>query len=123
MVHGEEDYNASVEASNTLFNGGVEELIKLKEATFLEVFEGVQQFSILKSELENEIGIVELLSEKTTIFSSKSEARKMIQGGGVSINKQKVESQEMKLGTNSLINNKYLVIQKGKKNYYLCNVN
>ncbi len=123
LVHGEEDYNASVEASNTLFNGGVEELIKLKEVTFLEVFEGVQQFSILKSELENEIGIVELLSEKTTIFPSKSEARKMIQGGGVSINKQKVESQEMKLGTNSLINNKYLVIQKGKKNYYLCKVN
>jgi tyrosyl-tRNA synthetase len=123
LVHSEADYMAAVETSQVLFNGGLAGLSALDDETFLEVFEGVPQYSVLKSDLENGTGILELLSEKTNVFPSKTEARKMIQGGGVSINKQKVESQEMVINASHLIRNKYIIIQKGRKNYYLCNVN
>jgi tyrosyl-tRNA synthetase len=123
LVHSEADYMAAVETSQVLFNGGMAGLSALDDETFLEVFEGVPQYSVLKSDLENGTGILELLSEKTNVFPSKTEARKMIQGGGVSINKQKVESQEMVINASHLIRNKYIIIQKGRKNYYLCNVN
>lgn len=123
LVHSLADYEAAVETSGILFNGGIKELSALDENTFLDVFEGVPQFKVLKSELESGTGILELLAEKTNVFPSKSEARKMIQGGGVSINKQKVENQELIINASYLINNKYIIIQKGKKNYYLCNVN
>jgi tyrosyl-tRNA synthetase len=123
IVHSEEDYLAAVETSTVLFNGGLKELTQLDEATFLDVFDGVQQFSVSKSELEKGTGVLELLAEKTTVFPSKSEARKMIQGGGVSINKEKVESHELIVNSSHLINHKYIIIQKGKKNYYLCSVN
>ena len=123
LVHSEVDYAAAVETSSVLFNGDLKDLSNLDEATFLDVFDGVQQFSILKTELESGTGILELLSEKTTVFPSKSEARKMIQGGGVSINKAKIESHDLVVTTSHLINNKYLIIQKGKKNYYLCSIN
>lgn len=123
LVHSEDDYKTAVDASTILFNGGLNDLINLKEETFLEVFEGVQQFTIAKADLENGIGVVELLAEKTNIFPSKGEARKMLQGGGISINKEKVENQDLKLYATHLINRKYIVVQKGKKNYYLCNVN
>lgn len=123
MVHSEADYTAAVEASSVLFNGTMEDLVKLNEETFLDVFEGLPQFSLTKSDLENNINVIDLLSEKTKVFPSKSEARKMIQGGGISINKQKVESPDQLIGTANLINTKYIVIQKGKKNYYLCCIN
>jgi tyrosyl-tRNA synthetase len=123
MVHSEEQYNAALETSTVLFNGGLNELSKLDETTFLDVFDGVPHYSILKTELEQGTGILEFLTEKTTVFPSKSEARKMIQGGGVSINKEKVESHELVVNETHLIKNKYVIIQKGKKNYYLCSVN
>ncbi|MFI5220839.1 MAG: tyrosine--tRNA ligase, partial [Bacteroidia bacterium] len=119
-VHCEEDYHSAVEASNILFgNAPAEALKKLNEETFLDVFEGVPQSKISRSEIESGINIVELLSDKTNIFPSRGEARKMITGGGVSINKQKVESPEMVVKTDHLINGKYILAQKGKKNYYL----
>ncbi len=123
MVHGEEDYNAAVETSKVLFDGTIVDLTNLNEETFLDVFEGVQQFSILKSELNNGIGILDLLADKTNIFPSKGEARKMIVGGGVSINKEKVSGHEFIINASTLIKNKYILIQKGRRNYYLCNVN
>jgi tyrosyl-tRNA synthetase len=83
------------------------------------VFEGVPQFSINKNELEAGINIIDLLAEKTTVFPSKGEARKMMQGGGVLLNKNKVEQPELLVNTTNLISNKYLLAQKGKKNYFL----
>jgi tyrosyl-tRNA synthetase len=123
MVHNEEDYAAAVETSNILFNGTIVDLSNLDDGTFLDVFDGVPQFSILKTEIQNGLGVLDLLAEKTNIFPSKGEARKMIQGGGVSINKEKVSGQELIINTEALIKDKYIVVQKGKKNYYLCSVN
>jgi tyrosyl-tRNA synthetase len=119
-VHSQEDYNAAIEASEILFGKGTtESLQKLSEEDFLNVFEGVEQFEIATDIIKAEIGIVELLTEKTTIFPSKGEARKMIQAGGVSVNKSKIENLEFKITAEHLINNKYILIQKGKKNYYV----
>ena len=123
MVHNEADYNSALETSEVLFNGTIVDLSNLNEETFLEVFEGVPQFSILKTEIQTGMGVLDLLAEKTNIFASKGEARKMIQGGGVSINKEKINQHELIINTTALIKNKYIVVQKGKKNYYLCNVN
>lgn len=123
MVHSEADYLAAVETSKVLFDGTIVDLSNLDEDTFLDVFEGVPQFNISKSEIETGIGVLDLLAEKTKIFPSKGEARKMIQGGGVSINKEKVEAHDSVVNASSLINKKYIVVQKGKKNYFLCNVN
>jgi tyrosyl-tRNA synthetase len=123
MVHGEDDYNASLAASKILFDGTIVDLVNLDEATFLDVFEGVPQFELSKSDMERGVGVVDLLADKTKIFPSKGEARKMIQGGGVSINKEKITSQDDVIDTSKLIKNKYILIQRGKKNYYLCSVN
>ena len=122
-VHSEADYNAAVEASEILFGKGTAEgLQKLSEEDFLSVFEGVEQFAVSGQEVEAGINIVELITEKTKIFPSKGEARKMIQGGGVSVNKTKVENAEMTVNAEQLINNKYMLVQKGKKNYYVIKV-
>ncbi len=122
-VHSEADYNAAVEASEILFGKGTSEsLQKLSEEDFLSVFEGVEQVDVPKSEIENTISIVDFLTEKTKMFSSKSEAKKMIEGGGVAINKAKVENEELKITTQHLINNKYILAQKGKKNYYVIKI-
>jgi len=123
LVHSEVDYTAALDASKILFSGGLSELKALDDTTFLDIFDGVQQFEISRSDLESGILITDLLAEKTTVFPSKSEARKLIQGGGLSINKEKVESHELRITLDHLLKNKYLVIQKGKKNYYLCSVN
>ena len=120
MVHSEADYNLAVEASEILFGKGTEETLrKLDEATFLSVFEGVPQFEIGKSELEVGINIIDLLAEKTTVFPSKGEARRTIAGGGVAVNKVKVEGPDEIIISSKLIGGKYLLIQKGKKNYFL----
>jgi tyrosyl-tRNA synthetase len=116
-VHSAEDYNAAVEASQILFNGTIEDLAKLSEQLFLDIFDGVPQFDVAKSEVEVGISIIDLLAEKAAVFPSKGEARKMIQGGGVALNKTKVEDVELKVTASHLINNKYILIQKGKKNY------
>lgn len=122
-VHSEEDYNAAVEASQILFNGSLDDLAKLSEELFLDIFDGVPQFEVSKKEIESAIPVIDLLTEKTQVFPSKGEARKMIQGGGVLINKAKVEDVELKISALHLINNKYILIQKGKKNYFVIKVN
>ena len=120
MVHSEADYNAAVEASNILFGNATHEaLTRLDEETFLQVFEGVEQYTISRTELEAGIPPLDLLAEKTQIFPSKGEARKMIQANGFSLNKEKLTDPQAPITTASLLNNKYLLFQKGKKNYYL----
>jgi tyrosyl-tRNA synthetase len=123
-VHSENDLEMAVKASNILFGKNVtEDLESLDEATLLALFEGVPQAELSKTDLKNCASITELLSEatKNTIFPSKGEARKMIQAGGVSINKAKVTDPNQKPEFN-LLQNKYLLAQKGKKNYYLINI-
>lgn len=120
MVHSEEDYNAAVEASQILFGRGTtESLTKLDEDTFLSVFEGVPTFEVQKADLEAGVNILSLFAEKTSIFASKGECRKMIKGGGVSMNKSKIQSDSQDIDTSALLNDKYLLVQRGKKNYYI----
>ena len=120
MVHSEADYQAAVEASNILFgNATADALRALDEETFLQVFEGVEQFEISRDELAAGIGPLDLLAEKTQIFSSKGEARKMIQANGFSMNKAKLTDPQTPITTDALLNGKYLLFQKGKKAYYL----
>jgi len=120
MVHSEIDYNLAVEASEILFGKGTEKTLhKLDEETFLSVFEGVPQFKIPISEFEAEVNIVDLLAEKTSVFPSKGDARRTIAGGGVSINKVKIEKPDEIISPSKLIGGKYLLVQKGKKNYFL----
>ncbi len=120
MVHSREDYDLAVEASQILFGQGTAELLnKLDEDTFLSVFEGVPQFKISRKELEAGIKVVDLLAEKAMVFPSKGELRRTVQGNGLSINKEKVTDAEGIIYQNSLIGTKYLLIQKGKKNYFL----
>lgn len=120
-VHSASDYENAIKASNILFgNSTTEELQSLDEDTLLSVFEGVPQVSLTREEYDSAPTVTDLLSavSKGIIFTSKGEARKMIQGGGVSINKFKVEDGNQKPGF-VLLQNKYLLAQKGKKNYYL----
>jgi tyrosyl-tRNA synthetase len=120
MVHSEEDYQAAVEASNILFGNATPEVLrKLDEDTLLAVFEGVSQFNIPKSALEGGIKAVDLFTETAAVFPSKGEMRKMVQSGGVSINKNKLNQFDELIDTSYLIDNKYLLVQKGKKNYFL----
>ncbi len=120
MVHSEEDYNAAVEASNILFgNATSDALKKLDEDTLLAVFDGVPQFKIAKSILDEGVEAIDLLVDYAAVFPSKGEMRKMVQAGGVSVNKEKLENQDTIINSEFLLNNKYLLAQKGKKNYYL----
>ena len=120
MVHSEADYNAAVEASNILFgNATADALRSLDEETFLQVFDGVERYEIPMEELKAGIGPLDLLAEKTNIFPSKGEARKMIQANGFSLNKEKLTDPATPLTDAALLNGKYLLFQKGKKNYYL----
>jgi tyrosyl-tRNA synthetase len=119
-VHSEEAFETAIAASNILFGNATQEAFaSLDEETFLAVFEGVPSFTLKQEELSNGIAIIDLLTDKSNVFPSKGEARKMLQGGGVSINKQKIEDLNLLVGTEQLINQKYLIIQKGKKNYFL----
>lgn len=120
MVHSEADYNAALEASNILFgNATSETLHHLDEETFLQVFEGVEQHEISLDELKAGIAPLDLLAEKTNIFPSKGEARKMIQANGFSMNKEKMTDAQTPITDAALLNGKYILCQKGKKNYYL----
>lgn len=124
MVHSEADYEMAVKASEILFGkSSTEDLASLDERTFLAVFEGVPQVQLSKTEYESVENVLDLFGEKTQtqIFPSKGEARKMIQGGGVSINKEKLTDPNALMSFN-LLQNKYLLIQKGKKNYYILEV-
>jgi len=120
MVHSEEDYQAAVEASGILFgNATSDALKKLDEETMLAVFEGVPQFKISLSSLKEGVKAIELLTDHAAVFPSKGEMRKMVQSGGVNINKEKLDNQDDLLNTSHLLNGKYLLAQKGKKNYFL----
>ena len=123
MVHSKEDYEKAVDASNILFgNATSESLQKLDKDTFLSVFKGVPLFQLPKSEIESGMPILTLLAEKTNIFPSKGEARKMIQGGGVSMNKSKIESVDFQVSADAILNGSYILLQRGKKNYYIVEV-
>ena len=120
MVHSEEEYNAAVEASGILFgNATSESLRKLDESTLLSVFEGVPQFEVSRDAVSGGVKAVDLLTEQAQVFPSKGEMRKLVQNGGVSVNKEKLEAFDRILTADDLLNGKYLLVQKGKKNYYL----
>ncbi|MBQ0097069.1 MAG: tyrosine--tRNA ligase [Bacteroidales bacterium] len=121
MVHGRDEYEKAVSASQMLFGNATSEALKaLDEQTFLAVFDGVPTYDIPASELP--AGILDILAVKTDIFPSKGEARKMLQGGGVSINKEKVTDLDRQIGDADILDGKYILVQKGKKNYYIVNV-
>ena len=116
-VHSKEDLEMAIKASNILFGKSTaEDLKSLDEDTFLSVFEGVPQFEMNKADLG--LGILDILAEKTKIFASKGEARRMIKSNAVSINKEKI-TEDVQLSENDLLNGKYILAQKGKKNYFL----
>ena len=120
MVHSEEDYNAAVDASNILFgNATSDALRKLDEDTLLAVFDGVPQFKVAKSLFDEGVKAIDLLVDHAAVFPSKGEMRKLVQSGGVSLNKEKLENQDSIISNESLLDGKYLLAQKGKKNYYL----
>ena len=120
MVHSEEDYNAAVEASNILFGNSTSEALKqLDEQTLLDVFNGVPQFEVAREEVEAGIKAIELFTDKAAIFPSKGEMRKLVQSGGISVNKEKLTNQDMVIDSSLLLDGKYLLVQRGKKNYYL----
>ena len=120
MVHSAEEYEAAVEASQILFsNKASETLRKIDEATLLAVFEGVPTFEVEKADIEAGIKIADLLTEKANVFPSKGELRKLAQQGGVSINKEKIADVYADASADMLLNDKYILVQKGKKNYFL----
>lgn len=120
MVHGEEELKTAEDASQILFGAGTAEtLAKLDEQTFLSVFDGVPMFEIPAALLSEGVNIVELICTHSKVFPSKGEARRLIDGGGLGLNKSKVASVDVSVTSSDLINEKYLLVQKGKKNYVL----
>ena len=121
-VHNTEAYNAAIEASQILFGKGTTEMLKnMNEQTLLSVFKGVPQSEISKEEFEAGIGILDFLSAKAGAFKSNGEARRMLKDNAVSINKAKI-TESYVINSESLLNNKYVLVQKGKKNYFLVKV-
>ncbi len=120
MVHSAEDYENAVEASQILFSNKAGDILhKIDEATLLAVFEGVPTYEISRADLAGGIRLADLLTEKAPVFPSKAEFRKMVQGGGVSINKEKVTDPAAEASEALLLNDRYIIAQRGKKNYYL----
>ena len=120
MVHSKEDYDQAVKASAILFgNSTADDLKTLDEETLLQVFEGVPQYEISKADLADGIHASELLTQTAAVFPSKGEMKKLVQSGGVMINKNKLESAEESIDLSYLIGGKYILAQKGKKNYFL----
>ena len=120
MVHSEQDYEMAVEASQILFSNKAKDILhKIDEDTLLSVFEGVPQFEVSREALNEGVPAIVLLTESAAVFPSKGEMRKMTQGGGVSINKEKVTDQNMLINSSMLLNDKYILAQRGKKNYFL----
>ena len=119
MVHSEQDYEMAVEASSILFgNATSDSLKKLDEETLLAVFDGVPTFEVSREEVLGK-KLMDVLTENAAVFASKGEMRKLIQNGGFAVNKEKVSDIELSLEAELLLNEKYLLVQKGKKNYYL----
>ena len=122
MVHGQKEYETAVKASGILFGKATaDDLRSLDEKTFLAVFDGVPTFSIERSKLP--LGILDALAVETSVFPSKGEARKMIQQNGFSLNKEKMSDITRSLGEDDIIDGKYILVQKGKKDYYIIIVN
>ena len=120
MVHSAADYEAAVEASQILFsNKAADALRKLDEATLLDVFDGVPTFEVSRADIEAGMRLADLLTEKAAVFPSKAEMRKLVQGGGFSINKEKVSDPQAVASTDMLLDGKYIIVQKGKKQYFL----
>ena len=120
MVHSAADYEAAVEASQILFSNKAQDILhRIDEDTLLSVFEGVPQFEVSKDVIEAGIPAIELLAGATGVFASKGEMRKLTQGGGVSVNKEKLSDANAMITTEHLLNGKYILAQRGKKNYYL----
>ena len=120
MVHSQADYDAAVEASNILFGNATSEALKqLDEQTLLDVFNGVPQFEVSRDELSAGVKAIDLFTEKATVFPSKGEMRKLVQSGGISVNKEKLTEQDKVIDSSLLLDGKYLLVQRGKKNYYL----
>jgi len=120
MVHSREDYNMAVDASEILFGKSTSQALHaIDEETFLQVFEGVPQFGISKEKLAAGIKAVDLLTDDAAVFPSKGEMRKTVQAGGVMINKEKLEIFDEQIDHSHLIGNKYILAQRGKKNYFL----
>ena len=121
LVHGQSELDMAIEASNILFGKATKEALeKLDEQTFLDVFDGVEKFTIDRDQLGQPA--IELLTTVAPVFPSKGDMRKMVQGGGVSLNKEKLTDQQRPITADDLIDGKYLLAQKGKKNYYLITV-
>lgn len=119
-THSEKDYETAVKTSEFLFgNGSLEFLAELDHDSVLDVFDGVPQFEINRDQLTPGINVLDFLASHTQVFPSKGEARKMLQGGGVAINKEKINDIELTIDTTHLINDRYIVAQRGKKNYFL----
>ncbi len=120
MIHSREEYEKAVAASGILFGAGAGEALKtIDEQTFLQVFEGVPQYKVAASELSEGVDFLSLCVEKAPVFPSKGELRKLIQGGGISLNKEKIADPYLTVTSEQLIAGKYLLVQKGKKNYYI----
>ena len=120
MVHSAEDYEAAVEASQILFSNKATDILhKIDETTLLQVFEGVPTFEVSLDEINGGISLADLVVERAKVFPSKGELRKMAQGGGVMVNKEKVADVYAPVSPDQLLQGKYLIVQKGKKNYYL----
>ena len=124
MVHSKEALETAVDASKILFGKSTtEELRKIDEQTFLSVFEGVPTFEVNSDLVKNGANVIELLAEHSSIFPSKGELRRTIKGGGASINKEKILSEELIIDSSFLLNDKYILVQKGKKNYFIIKLN
>ncbi|MFD2940914.1 tyrosine--tRNA ligase [Flavobacterium notoginsengisoli] len=122
FVHNREELEKAIQASNILFgNSTAEDLKKLDEATFLEVFDGVPQAEITKADLENGLDIISVLNEKTGFFKSNGEARRALTANSISVNREKIK-EDFTLTTNDLINNQFVLLQSGKKNYFVIRV-
>ncbi|MDE6198050.1 MAG: tyrosine--tRNA ligase [Muribaculaceae bacterium] len=120
MVHSAADYEAALEASQILFSkDAAEKLHNIDEKTLLEIFEGVPTFEVERADIEAGIRLADLLTEKAAVFPSKAEMRKLTQGGGLSINKAKETDPQAVASLSMLLNDRYIIVQKGKKNYYL----
>ncbi len=120
MVHSAEEYEAAVEASQILFsNKAADSLRKIDERTLLDVFAGVPQFEVSLQEIRDGIQLADLLTDRAAVFPSKGELRKLAQGGGFAINKEKVADPYTPATEDMLLNGKYILVQKGKKNYFL----
>src|SRR6056297_1575747 len=120
MVHSQEEYDKAVAASKILFGKSTtDELKSLDEKTFLDVFQGVPVYDVDRSKLDSGIQLQELLAEETDVFGSKGEVKRLVKGGGLSINKEKIPSIDTSVTSDALLNKKYILGQKGKKNYFI----